>query len=335
VPIKEAFAQIAENFWILGSYEYPLYLFWRDTEAALFEGGVGPVGPLVCRQLEELGVGRGSKKGSELFFRPPSPDPLSRSEKIVLTPFSLTQIVIPHAHPDHVMAVPLLREVFPQVRILASQPAATVLATEKAIAQFCQIDDAITDGMLKRGWITPQQRRAPLAENRIPVDCVLKEGDTVTVAGVPFQVLETPGHSDCSLSFHQPERGILLVSDAVGYHAQELDYWWPNYFSGYRAYRASIERLKGLKAEILCLGHHGIVRGADEVKSYLDTAMAATEQYHQRIIEQLRAGCTVRQLAEELGTEVYDQLHLLPVDFFQKNCSVLVKQSARQEGIST
>jgi glyoxylase-like metal-dependent hydrolase (beta-lactamase superfamily II) len=305
VLIQEIPAQVADNLWMLGSYEYPLYLFWGDGEAALFEGGTSAVGPLVCRQLEELGVGR------EM----------------------LTQMVIPHAHPDHVMAVPLFREVFPNLTVLASQPAAATLAMEKAIAQFCQVDDAITDALLRAGSITQQPRR-PLAENRIAVDRTLKEGDAVAVAGVAFQVLETPGHSECSLSFHQPQRGVLLVSDAVGYHAQQIDYWWPNYFSGYQAYLASIERLAGLKAEVLCLGHHGVVRGAGDVQSYLADAAAAAQHYHQRIVEQLRAGCPVRQLAEQLGSEVYQKMPMLPVEFFQKNCGVLVKQSARQQGIS-
>ncbi len=41
-----------------------------------------------------------------------------------------------------------------------------------------------------------------------------------------------------------------------------------------------------------------------------------------------------RGLLEQLGSEVYQKTQLLPLDFFQKNCKVLVKMSLEHEGIS-
>ena len=42
----------------------------------------------------------------------------------------------------------------------------------------------------------------------------------------------------------------------------------------------------------------------------------------------------MRQLAEELGAEIHAQTPLLPLDFFQKNCGLLVKQSLKHEGLA-
>jgi hypothetical protein len=42
----------------------------------------------------------------------------------------------------------------------------------------------------------------------------------------------------------------------------------------------------------------------------------------------------MRQLAEELGAEIHQHTPLLPLDFFQKNCGLLVKQSLKHEGIA-
>ncbi len=162
----------------------------------------------------------------------------------------------------------------------------------------------------------------------------MKEGDTVTVGGTSFNVLETPGHSDCSLSFHQPDAGILFVSDATGYYLPEHDYWWPNYFTGYDVYLDSMRRLAGLNVEVLGLSHNAAVKGADAVKAYFDKAISATEHYHQRIVELAKSGESVRGIAERLGSEVYEKTQLLPLDFFQKNCGLLVKHSLRREGIS-
>ena len=42
----------------------------------------------------------------------------------------------------------------------------------------------------------------------------------------------------------------------------------------------------------------------------------------------------LRQLAEEFGAEIHRQAPLLPLDFFQKNCGLLVKQSLKHAGLS-
>ena len=52
------------------------------------------------------------------------------------------------------------------------------------------------------------------------------------------------------------------------------------------------------------------------------------------LVEQARAGTSPREIAEQLGAEVYEKTQLLPLKFFQKSCSGLVKQSLRQEGLS-
>ena len=304
--IKDPPVQITDNLLMFGSNEYPIYLFKGEREAALFEGGTGAMGPLLCEQIERLGIRKDLVK----------------------------QAIIPHAHPDHVMAIPLFREIFPGITVTASAAAAQTLSAEKAIAYFCQVDDALTGSLLKAGIITEQHRPKPLAEKQIAVDRLIAEGDTIAIDGTSLQVLETPGHSECSLSFHEPGEGILLISDAAPYYLPEHGCWWPDYFAGYGAYLDSLNRLAGLGAEILCLGHNGVIKGFEEVASYFGKVTSATRQYHQRILGETQAGKSVRQIAEQLGSEVYEKTQLLPVEFFQKNCGLLVKQSLRHEGIS-
>ncbi len=304
--IKDPPQQLTERLWMLGSSGYPLYLVRGDGEAALFEGGIGAMGPLLLEQMDELGI----------------------------TKESVKQVIVTHGHPDHVMAVPLFREIFPQLTVAASKIAAATLSAEKAIGFFCQLDAALTASVEKAGWIDQRHRPKPLAEKQIAVDRIIGEGDTIAVDGVSFDVLETPGHSDCSLSFHDPANAVLLISDATGYYMPEHDCWWPNYFSDYEAYLGSMRRLAELDAEILCLSHNAVIRGVDDVRAYFAAAVSATEQYHQRIVSEAQSGKTVREIAEQLGCEAYEQKPLLPLDFFQKHCGLLVKQSARHAGIS-
>ena len=301
VPPKE----IVEGLMMLGTDEYPIYLFQSGDKAAIFEGGTGAMGPVLKEQFASL----------------------------KLDPSSVKQAIITHAHPDHVMAVPMFRELFPGVTVAASEIGAKTLDFEKAVSFFCQVDQALTGAMLEAGKIKEEHRPAALEEMKIAVERTLKEGDKIEVGDVVFDVLETPGHSDCSLSFHQPQRNILIISDATGYYMPQINDWWPNYFSNYGAYVDSIKRLAGLEAETLCLSHNGAIRGQANVAAYFDGTLAATEAYHARIVEEIKGGKPFRELAEQLGTEIHAKAGLLPVDFFQKNAGLLVKHSMKHEGI--
>jgi hypothetical protein len=95
-----------------------------------------------------------------------------------------------------------------------------------------------------------------------------------------------------------------------------------------------MERLAGLGAAVLCLSHNGVIAGADDAAAYLRNAVAATVAYHQRIVADAKAGKPPAQIAVELGAEVHAKTQLLPLDFFQKNCALLVKQSLAHEGMS-
>ena len=299
--IKDPPAELADGLWMLGTNEYPVFLVTSGDEGAIFEGGVGAVGPVVAEQLAGLDIAADIVK----------------------------QIIITHAHPDHVMAVPGFRAMFDGVTVCASKTAAETLSVEKAIGYFAKIDGVLTEALIKAGSITDKHRPEPLAENKIPVDRILAEGDTVAVGGLKFDCLATPGHSDCSLSFHEPTAGILIISDATGFYLPDSDYFWPCYFADYGAYLESIRRLAGLDAEIVCLSHNAVIKGRDAVKAYFDGAIAGTTAWHERILAGTEEGKCSEMIGNELGSEVYEKTQLMSEGFFQKNCALLVKLSIK------
>lgn len=298
---KDPPVEIVDGLWMLGTNEYPIFLVKNQDDAAIFEGGVGSSAPLVAEQLARLDIPTDIVK----------------------------QLIITHAHPDHVMGVPAFRAMFPGVTVCASKIAADTLAVEKVVGFFAKIDAMLTEALIKAGSIGENHRPQPLAENKIAIDRILADGDCITVGNLKFDVLATPGHSDCSLSFHEPNSGILIISDATGYFIADCDYFWPNYFTDYAAYLESIKRLSALDAEVLCLSHNAVVKGAGAVKAYFEGAVTATETYHERIVSQIKAGKTTEEIAAQLGEEVHEKTQLLPVEFFQKNCALLVKQSMK------
>jgi len=296
--------ELSESVVMLGTNEYPLYLVKGGDQGAIFEGGVAAMGPLIQQQLASLKIHRG-------YIR---------------------QLIVTHAHPDHVMAVPMLQKVFPGITVCASRLAARTLEAEKAVSFFAKVDAILTESLIKAGSIGAEHRPEPLEEMRIPIDTCLAEGDLLVVGDVDFNVLFTPGHSDCSLSFHAPQQGILIVSDATGYFLPKR-FWWPNYFVDYGEYLDSMRRLAEMDAGVLCLSHNAAVTGAEEVKAYFEGAISATEAYHQRIVDEAKGGKSVEEIAGQLGAEVYERTQLMSLNFFQKNCALLVKQSIQYAGI--
>lgn len=300
--IQEPPVEIAPGIWMLGTTAYPVYLVRGQQEALLIEGGISAIASILGRQFKDLQVG----------------------------PDVLRQAVVTHAHPDHVMAIPRLRTAFPGIRVLASAPAAAVLGSDKALAFFRQMDTLFTGTLVQHG-VPVAEADTATAQDDFAVDQTVREGDQVVVEASTWTVLETPGHSDCSISLYNQAEGVLMISDASGYYMPAAGTWWPNYFTGYAAYVHSLERLAGLNAKVLCLSHNGVVQGVDAIHSYFAGAIATTEQYHQRILAETQAGKTPREIAERLGQEIHAQLQTMSLDFFQKNCGVLVKQSLRVE----
>ena len=196
------------------------------------------------------------------------------------------------------------------------------------------MDQILTDALLAMGTVQEEHRVPPLPEMKVPVDRTFAAGDTIAVGDASFDVIPVAGHSDCGFSFHERERGILVISDVTPYYMQTHDFWWPNYFTSYQAYLDSMKSLAGLKAEILCLGHNLAVKGTEDIETFFRDAISATEAYHQYIIEEIKGGSSVRELAEKMGTEVFEKAGLMPLDFFQKNCGLLIKQSLGHEGIT-
>ncbi|MDP6045136.1 MAG: MBL fold metallo-hydrolase [Phycisphaerae bacterium] len=302
---KDPPVALTDTLTMLGTNEYPIYLVNGGAEGAIFEGGVGAMGPILETQLAQLEI----------------------------TGDFVKQIFVTHAHPDHVMAVPALTKMFPEATVCASKPAAQVMQVDKAISFFCKADQMITDALQKAGSIGPDVAPQPLEEMRIPVDTYHADGDLVVIGDAEYDVLFTPGHSDCSLSFYNPAEKVLIISDATGYFVPD-DFWWPNYFSHYGEYVDSINRLVSLETEVLCLSHNAAIVGAADVEAYFKGALEATEAYHARIIADVKAGKSVREIAGALGQEVFARTQLMPVEFFQKNASLLVKQSMEYEEIA-
>jgi glyoxylase-like metal-dependent hydrolase (beta-lactamase superfamily II) len=97
----------------------------------------------------------------------------------------------------------------------------------------------------------------------IRVDEILEEGQILPPLG-GLQVVETPGHSPAHLSFFAPAAGILFCGDSMkssdkGLRASRSRNNWNQPLA-----EASVRKLAGLGARIVCPGHGPVVWEAQD-----------------------------------------------------------------------
>jgi len=86
----------------------------------------------------------------------------------------------------------------------------------------------------------------------------------VSVGDVELVLLHTPGHSPGSISIYGDigESRVLFGQDIHGPFSPLLG-------SDIEQWKQSMEKLIDLRADILCEGHYGVIRSADEVERFI------------------------------------------------------------------
>ncbi|MEX1016707.1 MAG: MBL fold metallo-hydrolase [Phycisphaeraceae bacterium] len=120
-----------------------------------------------------------------------SPEPMfAFIDEHGLTP---QQVVLTHAHVDHVAGLPELRRRWPDLPLLIHE-------AER---------DFPGDTMLNLSIVLANPVVAPDPTG------TFKHGDTLTLDGIPFEVRHTPGHSPGGVCLYQPDHGVALVGDTL------------------------------------------------------------------------------------------------------------------------
>lgn len=146
-----------------------------------------PVGPLHCNCTI-----LGDEVTREAMVVDPGdniPEILSRLQKHGLT---LRQIVVTHAHIDHVGGAAQLRKA----------TGAPVVMNQQDLGLLGMME-------MQAGWLgvpTPEVA---------PPDASAEDGLTIGLATLPAQVLHTPGHTQGSICLLFPDRHLLLAGDTL------------------------------------------------------------------------------------------------------------------------
>ncbi|MFX0068470.1 MAG: MBL fold metallo-hydrolase [Promethearchaeota archaeon] len=154
----------------------------------------------------------------------------------------IKQVIVTHAHIDHIGGLPLISEL---INPSICAPSEETIYIEKA------------DDYMILAWIFDSKFEP------VKVDVKLSEGDIIHVEEFSLRVLHTPGHTKGSICLYDEERKILFSGDTVfgggGFGRVDLP------TGNAEELRKSLFRLTKLEVEYLLPGHMNIVtKGAHE-----------------------------------------------------------------------
>ena len=179
-----------------------------------------------------------------------------------LNAWPLHKLILTHSHWDHTQGVIFYREKVKEENLAPIQ----IFASEKAIPYLkdqsynvCFSDMPFYSEFLNIEGVTPLKEK-----EKIILD------NTITL-----EIIETPGHMLDHISLYDEKNKTAFVGDAPGMH-WFTDFYVCNSNSIYwqeNDYLESIEKIKTLDLDFLCIAHFGVFTG-DDILRFLDNSVS-------------------------------------------------------------
>ena len=170
-------------------------------------------------------------------------------------------VIVTHSHYDHTQAIPAMRKeaarIGKTIEVIASETAIPLLEDQS-------YNDVFESGPYENiRDVTP-----------------LKEGDSIDIGQITLQIFEVPGHHKDHIAILDEKNKNFFVGDCIGYKVGDhtfLPPFMPPFWDA-QAFQETIEKLRQINYESLCLAHFGYIHG-DEAKYILDEAVATCDTW--------------------------------------------------------
>ncbi len=296
--IRQA-GKICEHMWYLGREESGVYLLEGSESSMIINGGLSCIVPDVLRQFEKFGIDE------------------QRIKKILIL----------HSHFDHVGIVPFFKRRNPDLQICASERAWEILTMPQAIDTINRFSTLTAERLNCSAILTEYDVEW---RNDISGKAV-SEGDFIGLDTVDVSILETPGHSSCSLSAYAPAVKALFPSDSGGIPFKNIIVSSGN--SNYTLFQQSLEKLRLLDVAYYCADHYGYVTGT-EARSFVERTIDAARTFRRRMESGYRrtgsVDATVKQMMVDMAHELNE--YVLPGDIIAGIYGQMVKHIATKMG---
>ena len=257
---------ISDNLIFIGDEKTSMYLL-KGERYLIIGGGMSYVVPAVEEQLDRFNVDRSRIMG----------------------------ILILHSHFDHITAVPYFKQAYPWLEIMASAGTKKVLGIGKAVKNIADLDQATR----QQFGVDDQFRGISLEFKPPEITKVLNDGDTIDLGGgVSVSILETPGHSKCSIAAYAPGFQYLFPSDGVPLPILKEGKLMLMANDNIVLYLKSLERMAALEVKAVCCEHGGAFYG-EEAASFLRHGLELTRKKYDFYRQAMQSGADAGALARD------------------------------------
>ncbi len=236
--------KVADNLWYLGREEAGAYYLEGRNGAIMINGAMSYILPDVLAQMNTFG----------------------------LDPGKITKFLILHSHFDHVGIVPYFKRTYPAIEVIASAPAWKIFAMPKAI----EIMNSFSRMSAKQVGAEEVLKAYDLEWRDDMTGVPVGEGGSIDLGGVTLTLMDTPGHSNCSITAYEPNIKAMFASDAAGIPYKDTIF--PSMNTNVIQYLESLEKLKPLAVSYLCADHYGYITG-EEAGKFIDLSLEAGRKW--------------------------------------------------------
>ena len=184
-------------------------------------------------------------------------------------PAALTHLLLTHVHLDHAAGSGQLVRLAPRARVYVHRVGAPHLVDPgRLLASARRLYGDAMDALW--GTVLP----VPAERLRLPAG-----GEAIRVGTRTLVALDTPGHADHHLAFHEPDTGVVFAGDAAGIRldgARHVRPPTPPPELDTRRWLASVDRLRRLSPTRLLLTHFG---GSEDAAWHLDDLAARLREW--------------------------------------------------------
>lgn len=163
----------------------------------------------------------------------------------------LDLILLSHSHYDHIGALPYVKRAYPEAVVYGAAKAQSILVRPGARQLMKEL------GETAREKYEPGSKKEIITDG-LAVDVVIGEGDEISLGAETFVVLETKGHTDCSLTFVLEPLSMMFASESTGI-LEKIDYVHTPILKSYEDAMESYEKCKAYGAKSLVLPHFGLL----------------------------------------------------------------------------
>ena len=236
----------------------------------------------------------------------------------------LDYIILTHTHYDHCSGCAYCLDRWKNVKVIAGTYSARVFSRPGALKTIRIMNEAAAQDR-GREFINPEQLE------KLRVDIAVSEGDIIDLGSLKFTVLETPGHTKCSISLYSPEEKLLVASESLGLYTGVKDVVVPCFLVGYEMSIQSIKKVMNLEIEKILFPHMG-VHDSSEIEGFFQKSLCWFEKAKNAIIDGYMSGKRGNELIEIIGKMFYTQqaAQMQPKKAFILNSSYMVQIVIRE-----